>query len=524
MTRRFLLPSARWITALATLVAGLVALTAPAHASKTQESIFQDDRLLLNYGLGAQRDTLNQLQLLGVDTVHAVVNWNSLAPAATSGSVPKGVDLTDPASYDPDRWTTIDQLVRATRDRGMGLILTPAAPAPNWAIGKDCATSEKRRAPRGTCRPQAKLYGDFVTALAKRYSGFYPDPNQLVDPTVPPGTNLPKVSRWSLWNEPNLSSWIYPSMVKIRGKRVPISAKIYRDLVYAGGDALRNNLHSDDQILLGETGPLGQGIARTPPADFYRALFCIDNKGKRLTGSAAKHVGCTKTIARLPVTGVAHHPYTKGAAQDLTAKQHSTDITIANIPLLRRVLAQGAHAKAISSSAASQILFTEFGVSSTPPAKPRSYGVPLSKQAEYINEAEYMAYVNPAVRAIAQFQMEDDRYAAGSAGGKLTFQTGLRFAATKSQLALGQPGEPKPSFIAYKVPLFVVDRGPKLTIWGGVRGASTGRVKVLNGSRKVKTVKLRSGYFITTVKRRSGTWQLDYKGAVSRVAKPVKMK
>jgi hypothetical protein len=294
--------------------------------------------------------------------------------------------------------------------------------------------------------------------------------------------------------------------------------------VYAGGYALRRNLHADDQILLGETGPLGQGIARTPPADFYRALFCMGAKGRRLTGSAARQVGCTSKMRRLPVTGVAHHPYTKGAAQDLMAKQHSNDITIANIPLLRRVLAQGAHVKAISHSAASQILFTEFGVSSTPPAKPRSYGVSLSRQAEYINQAEYLAYLNPAVRAIAQFQMEDDKYAAGSAGGKLTFQTGLRFAASKTQLASGQPGEPKPALLAYKIPLFVVDKGKSLTIWGGVRGLDTGSVKLLNGSRTIKTVRLRSGYFTTTIKRRSGTWRLNYNGVLSRVAKPVKLK
>jgi hypothetical protein len=304
---------------------------------------------------------------------------------------------------------------------------------------------------------------------------------------------------------------------------VPVSAKIYRELVYAGGNALRRNGHKSDQILLGETAPIGQGSARTPPADFYQALFCVGSKGKRLSGSAAKRLGCPKRIKRLPITGIAHHPYTKSGTQKLTAKQHSTDITISNIPLLRKVLRQGAKVKAISSSAASHIYFTEFGVSSTPPAKPRSYGVSLSKQAEYINQFEYMSWLNPAVRSTSQFQLEDDAFASGSAGSKLTFQTGLRFSSPAVDPTTPELGRPKPAYAAYKVPLYVVDRGKKLTIWGGVRGVSSGRVKVMNGSKAVKTVKLRRGYFSTTLKKRKGSWQLSYGTLTSRVAKPVKL-
>ena len=40
---------------------------------------------------------------------------------------------------------------------------------------------------------------------------------------------------------------------------------------------------------------------------------------------------------------------------------------------------------------------------------------------------------------------------------KTTFQTGLRFAG----------GNAKPSYNAYRVPLYVVDNGRSLTIWGG---------------------------------------------------------
>src|SRR3954469_16309139 len=507
MTRRLILA----------LSAALLVLAAPAHAAHKQESIVQDDRLLLNFGTGEQVVALKELDLMGVDTVHTVINWNTLAPKPNATKPPKGVDLTDPASYNEERWKVIDSLVRETNIRKMDLLMSPSTPGPRWA--EKCMSAERRRARiKGICKPDPKLYGKFVTALAKRYSGVYLPPN---DPT---GLPLPKVRRWSISNEPNLSAWLYPSAIRVRKKIVAVSAKTYRAMVYAAGDALRGNAHRNDQILLGETAPLGQGTSRTAPVTFYQALFCVDDRGRPLRGSAARRLGCPKRVKRLPVTGVAHHPYTKGAAQKLTAKQRRTDVTISQIAGLRRVLRQGAHVRAITSGTAGQIYFTEFGVSSSPPAKPKRYGVSLSKQAEYINQYEYMSYLNPAVRGVAQFQLEDDPLAAGSKGSRKTFQTGLRRTATRAQLMDGLLGTRKPANAAYRLPLFVVDRGRKLTIWGGARDAETGRATIFNGRKKVKTVRLRAGYFTTSIKKRKGTWSMRFGDLKSRVARPVKLR
>jgi hypothetical protein len=387
-----------------------------------------------------------------------------------------------------------------------------------WATGKGCSKTERKRARlKGSCRPNAGLFGKFVTALARRYSGSYTDP---ADPVLLP---LPRVDRWSFWNEPNLSSWLYPSVVRRSGKVVPISAKLYRDLVYAGGAALQKAGHKRDQVLLGETAPIGGGRSSVAPVPFYQALFCVNANGKRLKGSAAKALGCPTRIKPLPVTGVAHHPYTRATVGSLTAKPGPGNVTIAAIPVLRRVLKQGVRAGAITGGTSTQINLTEFGVSSRPPSNPPKYGVPLSKQAEGINLAEYLAYLNPAVRSMTQYQLEDDSLAAGSHGRRLVFQTGLRFQATRSQLQGGRLGRAKPSRAAYKVPLFVVDKGRRLTIWGGVRGVSSGKVKIVNGGGVVKTVTLRNGYFLTSMGKRKGTWQLRFGSLRSRVATPVKL-
>jgi hypothetical protein len=127
------------------------------------------------------------------------------------------------------------------------------------------------------------------------------------------------------------------------------------------------------------------------------------------------------------------------------------------------------------------------------------------------------------VRSVAQYQLEDDNLAAGSHRGRLVFQTGLRFQATRAQLLGGKLGKAKPSRAAYHVPLLVIDRGKKVIVWGGVRGQSSGNVQIVNGGKVVKTVSLSSGYFSTTLTKRKGTWQLRAGGLRSRVAKPQKV-
>jgi hypothetical protein len=96
--------------------------------------------------------------------------------------------------------------------------------------------------------------------------------------------------------------------------------------------------------------------------------------------------------------------------------------------------------------------------------------------------------------------------------------------ATRAELLAGKLGKPKPARAAYKMPLYVVDRGRKLIVWGGVRGVRSGTVQIVNRGKVVKTVTLRSGYFSTTFGKRSGTWQLRFGKLRSRVASPVRLK
>jgi hypothetical protein len=149
---------------------------------------------------------------------------------------------------------------------------------------------------------------------------------------------------------------------------------------------------------------------------------------------------------------------------------------------------------------------TEFGVSSNPPGKRMS--VPLATQAEWINQADYIAYRNPAVRSVAQYGLEDD-----DTFERDSFTTGICFTNPP------QPCFPKPSYDAYRVPIYVTNRGKNVAIFGQARPATADQRKIEIQHRAsdnqpfqtVQTVDLnRTGHFLRTLPKRAGTWRLSW--------------
>ena len=473
----------------------LPALAGPADASTTQESIMQDDRVLYHYGPAAATNALDQMKALGVDTIHTVVSWRGIAPQADATKQPSRFRPKDPSSYPLDRWHSLDDLVKGARARGMKVLMTPSGLAPRWAEG--CSKSERARHNPGTCRPSAGKFAQFVEAVARRYNGRFRDPRD--------GVRLPAVRRWSVWNEPDLGSWLSPQTLRVRGRTVLKAVAMYRSLVLGGARGLRAGGHRSDQLLLGETAPISGGKRGIAPVTFYRALFCVDSRGRRLRGTAARDVGCSKP-RRLPVNGIAHHPYTRGAGDPLTKRQSAGNITIAYTSRLTALARLGERSGLLPRGTSSRIYFTEFGVSSNPPGKRMS--VPLHTQAEWINQADYMAYRNRAVRSVAQFALEDD-----PSFMRDTFQTGLCFTDQP------RPCFPKPAYDAYRVPIYVVDRGRNVLIYGSARPATRNqrRIQIQNRSasdqpwQTVQTVNLTSsGHLLRNIRKRPGSWRLAW--------------
>jgi hypothetical protein len=418
------------LLALVPAVLLLAALAGSATASSKQESILQDDRLFGDPTKQVQ--ALDVAKSLGVDTIHSVVVWDSLAPARDSRRKPRGFNGADLRDYDATKWDRFDNLVRGANSRGIQVLLSPSGPIPRWA--SSCRSPGRPR----VCRPKPSEYQRFFTAVVKRYNGRTRDENQG-------GGTLPRVKRFSVWNEPNLKGWIQPTSK---------NAAIYRSLIYAAEKGLRAGRQSRAQLLIGETAPLKSLI-------FIRRLFCIDQKGKRLRGKIARRYKCNsrgRKMKRMKATGFAHHPYSRGGEPPFK-RRGSTDITLRYIKRLKKVLDQAGKRGAIRKRIPQYV--TEFGISSKPPSQ--KFGVSLSAQARELNRSEYAMWRNKNLRSFTQFQLSDDT-GIGQNGDPVNFQTGLRF----------RDDSAKPSFHAFRMPIYVTRSGSSKRVWGGVRpGAGT---------------------------------------------------
>ena len=476
-----------WLTLLLSLLA-VCSCAGTALASTTQESFFQDDRLLAGDDYSQQTAALDNLKRFGVDTIHTVVNWRRRAPHPDARKPPKGFDGRDPKAYGATSWDILDSLVRGAQARGIKVMMSPAGPVPRWA------SSCKHNLYSG-CKPRPKLYADFVTALARRYSGTYVDEDQEQ-------TALPKVARWSPWNEPNLGVWLNPQTRGPRGHRDYIAAAYYRKLVYAMRGALDRTGHRSDLFLVGELAPLGGGATRTPPATFLRQLFCLRENGKRMRGAEARLQGCRR-VKPLRVSGVSDHPYARGAGVPTGRRQRKGAITVGTIgrfvPILRAIKR---HSPLTHRSL--PVYLTEFGVTTRPPDV--KFGVRPNRQAQYLNLVDYLAYKRPWIKSVSQFVLADYPHLAGGT----TFQTGLVY----------RTGVSKPSLEAYRVPIFVIRKKKRTMVWGQIRpvrrGTARARVEIQNKPRgkpwkTLRTVRTNPrGYVLARFGRRSGSWRLKW--------------
>lgn len=454
------------------LAAGAAAV--PARASSTQESVFQDDRSLIFSGDARRQRTLDEMKSLGATTVHALLFWDSVAPNHNSPHKPAGFNAADPNAYPPGAWDQYDALVSETAARGMQLIFTPTR-APAWA-GR-CG----RLRIRNHCDPNPREYQQFLEAVGRRY---------------------PTVHRWSFWNEPNQGRALQPQQVSRHRRLLPWASVMYRNLLRSGIAGLKAaGGHSRDQFLLGETAPLGQRTNSLPnrsltPVAFFQGVFCLDSRGRPLRGRVARDMHCTGRYAKLPVNGVAIHPYTRAGSQPPTWIPGSGEITVSTLGRLSSVLAQGVRAHRIRGGLG--YFFTEYGFQTNPPD--RTLGVSLSTQARWLNQSDWMAYRNGRVKSVAQYELFDDNALAG-------FQTGLRF----------KNGVAKPGLDAYRLPIWVTRSGSAVRVWGQVRpaGGRSQRVQILNGNRRyrvVKTVRTNSRGFINLrIRRQPGPhWRLSW--------------
>lgn len=466
-------------------------LAAPAHASVTQESWFQDDNQLEFSEPAHVAKILDRLKAMGVDRVRVSVFWIAVAPQPGERRKPDGFDGADPDAYDQTRWERYDTLARLAGERGIGVVWNVTGPSPAWAT----KPLPSRPDIADAWYPNAREFGKFVRALGTRYSGTFirpadrpqvvtdpGEPPTLLNPgrppsqtTTEPGPPLPRVDHWEIWNEPNQGAWLAPQnlerTVNGRKRHLPASPRIYRRIADQTYAALVATGHGADTILVGSTAPKGsddKGISRPmAPRQFIRELYCVDRNNQVYRGRAARLRKCptkdqTTVFPRQhPVlfraTGWAHHPYEMTFAPS-TLPPTRAYFTTANLGDLSRTLRYAwlRYGQDVPRGGV-PLYLTEYGYQTDPPDP---VGVSLGKQANFLAQAEYLTFRNRAVRAHSQFLLYDN-----GAPIEDTFQSGLLF----------ENGRAKPAYQAYRLPLWLPDRrGRSIKVFGLARGAANG--------------------------------------------------
>lgn len=472
--RRILAGAAVAAAALAITLSALAVSPGAARASHQQVAIFEEDLHLFSDPAA----TLQELRHLGVEMVRVPVRWSWFAPNPNSFHKPN-FNGADPNAYPASAWTALDAVVLDAQADGIQVMMTPAAFAPLWAQAPGAARLGGKYTTTWAWEPSATEFGQFVHAVAERYSGSF----------VPNGssTPLPHVGVWELYNEPNTGEALGPEAID--GSSVPDAPRMYRALADQAWSALQATGHAGDRVLIGALGSEGyqappsrkypQGLPGTygemKPSEFVRELYCLDSNYHRYLGRAASLRGCPTTKAAYrnfraqnPVlfaaTGVSVHPYDLSKPNLPPTQASGSDPSwaeFAQIPHLQNTLDRVM--RAYGSGKHFPIWNTEYGYITCPP-NCSWHEVSPTTAAAYVNWAEYLSWRNPRSASTMQYLLFDPNPYVGVSerGG---FANGLVF----------YDGMPKPVYYAYRMPIFLpytkTSKGHSLEVWGDVRPA-----------------------------------------------------
>jgi hypothetical protein len=490
-----------------------------AQASQNQLSFMMDDALLLYRSDATREATLDLMKGLGVDGVRVVINWSVIAEKSrATPTARRRFRGDDSTTYTPLAiWDRYDRLVQGAAARGMVVLFSVTGPGPPWSRGAG------GRGLPDSYRPNVTEFYKFVKALGKRYSGTEADNH---------GRALPRVALWSLWNEPNQYQTLTPQSEfnRTAGRVIPTAPILYRSLVLAALRGLRETGHGRDFIFLGETAPLGSDKKgpreQLRPKEFIREFFCLRPNGGRYTGRQARARGCSAWNGNknLPVVGWAHHPYTQ--RNHPTARSpHRNSLNMANIADLGPLMDLVARRTGILRPGM-LVALTELGYQTMPPDV--KYGIPLAKQSEFNNVADWLAYRNQRVILHTHFLLRDTepltRFRKNSAAYWSTWQSGLYFLDNR----------PKPSAFAYMMPLHVTVRrrqgaGARVNVWGQIRFLPDGTkdkvylqyrpqggLEWYNAPPAVEVTNSKGFWEIDTFQPAPGAWRAVWAGADGR--------
>ena len=260
--------------------------------------------------------------------------WADIAPTKPTNAT----NPNDPAY----NWTTMDSLVRAAAaHHATGNLIMTVWSTPAWAgqYGGKYRTNAKYSR---ISMPKPVYYGQFVRAIATRYSGKF----------TPAGTTskLPAVRKWQVWNEPN--TYLLPW----KSGRKSIVAKNYVKLLKVAYPAFKK-VSKRNIVSNGGFGPSGQHQKALAPFNFIKDLGKLKPKIDVLSVHA---------YGGFPMLGLRDGAGRGTKQPNLAPGNFKAWITVADKALKHKY----------------RIWVTEFGWQTNPPDK--QVGVSYAKQGVYM--------------------------------------------------------------------------------------------------------------------------------------------
>jgi hypothetical protein len=337
------------VTALA--FGALLPVVPNAHAAKGMELAVQDDNTLVIQipRPGYRAKGLKLASQLNVSWIRANVPWNYVTlKYAKKKKEPKKIVY---------NWTGYDALIAAAAKQGIQVQLALSGKAPAWATGNHKI---------GVDRVKASAFKAFASAAAQYFRG--------------------RVTRYSIWNEPNFRGWLAPI------SRAPA---LYRALYLTGYSAIKE-ADPAAQVFIAETSPyeIAHGRNAMAPLKFLRGVTCATASYKR-----------ARNCATLKADGFAHHPY--DFAHKPTYKYPGKDnVTLGTLGRLTTALQKLKNANLLTtpSGGVPQLYLTEYGYFGS-----GKYKLSRSKQGSYLVQAFTMAQKNPHVKQLLQFLLVQPR-------------------------------------------------------------------------------------------------------------------
>lgn len=419
-------------------------------ARKYMETTLQDDAVFLHRPPDEVAKAARQVADLGADRVRLTAGWSELAPSPRARRMPRGdFEPQDSATYGEASFRKLDTAVKAISNAGLDVQIDLAFWAPRWAVRKRAANPARERV-----HPNAERFAEFATAVARRYSGIFPDPDAR-------GRRLPAVRLWTTWNEPNHPSFLAPQWVRdADGSWRAMSPHIYRAMHNAAYAALKRVSGLND-VLVGGTASVGSsepGKGGVPPLEFARALACVDRALRPL------RVAECRDFEPVRADGWSHHPYSRYTTPG-TSAANPDDAPIADSSRLSSLLKELRKAGRLASEL--PIFHTEYGYETK---QDDPFHAPFTRedQAAFIGWSTYLAWKDPDTRMMAQFLLRDVNPA--ESGRKR--DTRAYYRDWQSGLYAAD-GTEKPAVQAFKLPFWAQVQGEgdrrTLLLFGQVR-------------------------------------------------------